>query len=348
MPKLKGYKAAIRLRTRDRHKRGGQAQKTDSLDRSGGTLADCIGHHIQWHRVRNARESGLQTRRAELNLFAAWAQERGLTDPGQFTRAILESYQRHLWHYRKKNGQPLSISSQSRRLGFVKKLFSWMCREWILQANPASELVPPRREKPITAEALSIQETEAILAVPDLSDPLGLRDRAALELLYTSGIRRSEAVRLEVGDLNRDRQTLHIRKTKSYQDRIVPVGSRALRWLEKYLFDVRPLLQIATVEPHLFLTAYGEGFNADVFGRIVTRYIRRADIGRDKGGTHLLRHACATHMLEGGADLRFIQQLLGHASPETTAIYTHVSILKLQAIHAGTHPAENSQHPPSY
>lgn len=342
MPKLKGYQTVKRLRHRDPDKRGGNARKDDGLDRSAGTLADCIEHHVQWHRVRNARESGLESRRAELNLFAGWAQERGLTDPKQFTRSILESYQRYLWHYRKKNGQPLSISSQARRLGFVKTLFRWMCREWILEANPASELIPPRQEKRITAEALSVQETEAILSVPDITDPLGIRDRAILELLYSSGLRRSEAVRLEVGDLNRDRHTLHIRKTKSYADRIVPIGKRALTWVDKYLFDVRPLLCIRSDEQHLFLTAYGDGFSADVFGRSVTAYIRKADIGRTKGGTHLLRHACATHMLEGGADIRFIQQLLGHASPETTAVYTHVSIQKLLAIHAGTHPAETA------
>jgi len=338
----KGYKAARWLRHRDENRRGGQGPHPSSLPVHAGTIADCITQHLEWLRVRNRTEAGLESRRTELRLFAVWAQERDLIEPGQITRSILDSYQRWLWQYRKKNGKPLNANSQSRRLSFIKTFFSWMCREWILQANPASEMVLPRNEKRITAEALSVQEIEAVLSVPDITDPLGIRDRAILELLYSSGLRRSEAVRLDVGDLNRDRRTLHIRQAKGYKDRIVPVGERALRWIEKYLNDVRPLLRMRTDEQRLFITVYGEGFSADVFGRMVTAYIRKADIGRTKGGSHLFRHACATHMLEGGADIRYIQQLLGHSCLEATAVYTHVSILKLQAVHANTHPAEHA------
>jgi integrase/recombinase XerD len=149
-------------------------------------------------------------------------------------------------------------------------------------------------------------------------------------------------VRLEVADLNREKRLLRIRQGKGRKDRVVPVGARAMRWVEKYLDDTRPLLLIKADEPALFLSGYGEPFSRDVLGRKVVEYIAMAETGH-KGGAHLLRHTCATHLLEGGADIRYIQQLLGHEKLETTAIYTEVSIVQLQAVHARCHPAERRE-----
>jgi integrase/recombinase XerD len=252
---------------------------------------------------------------------------------------ILESYQRWLWSYRKKNGKPLGITTQRARLGGLMNFFAWLCKRRVLETNPASELELPRPERRLPVAAFSVAEVEAVLSQPDITDPLGLRDRAALELLYSTGIRRAELVRLEVSDLNGEKRLLHIRQGKGRKDRVVPVGSRAMRWLEKYLEDVRPLLMMGASVPALFLTGYGEPFNPDALGRKVVAYIEAAHTGH-KGGAHLFRHTCATHLLEGGADIRYIQQLLGHAKLETTAIYTEVSILQLQAVHARCHPAE--------
>jgi integrase/recombinase XerD len=184
-----------------------------------------------------------------------------------------------------------------------------------------------------------------ILNIPDIADPLGIRDRAMLETLYSTGIRRSELTNLEITDLNRERQTLQIRQGKGHKDRVVPLGQRALKWLERYLDEVRPKLLLEQSEKALFLTSYGEGFNPDVVSRMVSKFIKKAEIGRP-GSCHLVRHSCATHMLEGGADIRFIQQLLGHEKLETTAIYTQTSIEQLKAVHARTHPAEAPKEPP--
>ncbi len=276
--------------------------------------------------------------------FLRWAEERDLRFAQQITRSILESYQRHLYHYRKTNGQPLTVTTQRQQLGYLRQFFVWLSRQRVLEANPASELELPRPLHRLPIAALSIKEVETVLAQPNVLDPLGIRDRAMLELLYSTGIRRGELVRLAVPDLNRDKQLLLIRQGKGRKDRVVPVGTRALRWLTRYLDDVRPLLLVATSQPAMFLTAYGEPFNADVLSRIVSGYITQADLGRH-GGPHLLRHTCATHLLEGGADIRYIQQLLGHASLEATAIYTEVSILQLQAVHARCHPAERPKEP---
>ncbi len=177
----------------------------------------------------------------------------------------------------------------------------------------------------------------AILSVPNVTDPLGIRDRAMLELLYSTGIRRSELARLQLRSLHGERKTLHV-QGKGGRDRIVPVGDRALAWLDKYLAQVRPLLAVHAGEQALFLTGYGRGFSANSLGNLIKQAIRKAHPDR-AGNCHLLRHACATHMLEHGADVRIIQQLLGHAKLETTQIYTEVSIKLLQDVHARTHPA---------
>lgn len=340
MPAPRGYRIVRQLRHRDPNKRGGRASSVDGLTRSRDTLATHLDRYLDWHRVRNSTEGGIRHRKQDVGYFLAWAEERGLFHPTEITRSILESYQRHLYHYRKTNGRPLGVSTQSKRLSSLKGFFSWLCRERVLEANPASELVLPRAEKRLPGHALSIQEIETVLGLPDITDPLGLRDRAILELFYSSGLRRSELVRLELSDLNRDRRTAHIRKAKGYKDRVVPVGARALGWIVRYLDDVRPLLLVDLDEQTLFLSAYGAAYHPDALGRMVSGYFKQADLGI-KGGCHLLRHTCATHMLEGGADIRSIQELLGHASLEATAIYTRVSIIHLLSVHAETHPAES-------
>jgi integrase/recombinase XerD len=213
----------------------------------------------------------------------------------------------------------------------------------VILHNPASELELPRMEKRLPTAALSLAQMDALLAVPNVADPLGVRDRAMLELFYSCVLRRAELCRLELSDLNTERRTLTIRKGKGKKDRVVPVGLRAIAWLERYLQEVRPRLCLDTRTPALFLTGYGEAFNPDVVSRMVAGWIKKVT-GR-VASCHLLRHTCATHMLEGGADIRYIQQLLGHEKLETTAIYTEVSIKQLQEVHTRCHPSARSSEP---
>lgn len=334
----KGYKATRKLRERDKEKRGGNAA-AELPTGAPDTLAGEAPRYLEWLAVRNYTASTIEGRRDALKVFLLWTEERELLQPSEITKPILESYQRHLWRWRKQNGKPLGISTQRSRLSTLKDYFAWLTRQNILQANPASEIELPRQEKRLPTEALGLLEMSGILNVPDIADPLGLRDRAMLETLYSTGVRRSELTSLEITDLNHERQTLQIRQGKGHKDRVVPVGTRALRWLEKYLDEVRPKLLIDPAEKALFLTSYGQRFNPDVVSRMVSKFIKKAEIGRP-GSCHLVRHSCATHMLEGGADIRFIQQLLGHEKLETTAIYTQTSIEQLKAVHARTHPAE--------
>ncbi len=335
----KGYQATGRLSRRDRARRGGNAPD-DFPAGKPGSLARHAAASLVSLAGRNYTPDTIEGRRDSLKVFLLWSGDRELTSPAAITKPILESYQRHLWHWRKKNGHPLGVSTQRARLGTLKSYFAWLAKQNILAANPASELELPRQERHLPKQALGIRETRALLAVPNIHDPLGLRDRAILETLYSTGVRRSELVRLHAADLNPERQTLHVRQGKGHKDRVVPVGSRALEWLVRYLEEVRPRLLLDAQERHLFLTSYGEPFNPDVLSRMVSKWLKQADIGRP-GSCHLVRHTTAVHLLEGGADIRFIQQLLGHEKLETTAIYTQVSIEQLKAVHARCHPAEN-------
>ena len=336
MPK-KGYQAARKLRDRAKDKRGGN--KSKALSEHSSELARLAEAYLLDLAVKNYSESTIEGRRDSLKTFLTWAGERDLQTPHQITKPILESYQRHLWRYRKKNGKPLGISTQRQRLGTLKDWFAKLTRSNHLPANPASELELPRQEKRLPEQAPTTSQIERILEAPDLLDPLGIRDRSILETFYSTGIRRSELANLKIHDLNRERGVLQIHLGKGKKDRVVPIGERALDWLTRYLEEVRPKLLLDPQEKALFITGYGEAFHPDVLSRLATKYIQQAEIGRG-GSCHLIRHACATHMLEGGADIRFIQQLLGHEKLETTAIYTRVSIDQLKAIHSQTHPAE--------
>lgn len=335
----RGWNAVRWMRKRSVEKRGGNPERPGVPVRGDGDMASLVLRFLDHMRMRNHTPASVAGRAKELKRFISWSEERGFLYPGEITLPIIEGYQRSIWAYRKKNGKPLSNSMQRGLLGAVRVFFGWLCRQHILDANPASDIELPRPTKQLPAEALTISDVEAVLSEPDIADPLGIRDRAILELFYSTGIRRSELVQVALGDLNRDRRLLYIRHGKGGKQRMVPVGARAMVWLEKYIEDVRPVLLVKPHEPALFLTGYGEPFNPDVLTRKVSRYIKKAGIAHE-GAAHLLRHTCATHLLEGGADIRYIQQLLGHENLETTAIYTEVSIVQLQAVHARCHPAE--------
>lgn len=319
-------------------RKGGYAATPDGFDRSDPfTLASLIDEWFRRLEERNYSDKTVAAHTWALRTFMRWAEERDLRRPEQITKPILESYQRWLYRYRKADGKPLGVTTQRARLGAIQRFFAWLCKENRLEANPAADLELPRKPQKTLPKALSLDEVHAVLNLPNVTDPLGIRDRTILEMFYATGIRRSELVRVDVEDLNRDTGVLMIRKGKGGKDRVVPVGERVLSWIHRYLEQARPLLLVRLDEHALFLTGYGERFSAQYIGNWVRRTMDKAGIDR-VGSCHLLRHSCATHMLENGADIRFIQQLLGHARLDTTQIYTEVSIIQLREVHARTHP----------
>ena len=317
---------------RDQKKRGKPVG--DANDPEG--LYVWTQRYLEWLRVRNFSEWTLKHRELHILSFIEWLDARGIGRPTGVTKGVLERYQGHLFHYRKKNGKPLSFHHQTVRLVGVRALFKWLTKQNVIPANPASELELPKRERRLPVH-LTEQEVERVMREPDLSDALGVRDRALLEVLYSTGIRRSEAIGLSLYDIDDKLGTLRIRQGKGKKDRVVPIGERALRWVEKYAHDARPSLVVPPETGRLFLTNLGDELNPEWLSKLVREYLKRAEIEK-RGSCHLFRHTVATLMLDNGADIRFIQEMLGHASVATTELYTHVSVKQLCEVHRRTHP----------
>ena len=179
---------------------------------------------------------------------------------------------------------------------------------------------------------------ESLINAPDLTTAVGLRDRAILETLYSTGMRRSELVKLNLDDIDAERRLITIRQGKGRKDRVVPLGERALEWLIKYRDEVRPE-RLDDSTDKLFLSTLGNSIHPNNLSAMVRGYLVAAGITK-RGSCHMLRHTAATLMLENGADLRSIQTLLGHQNLNTTQIYTHVTIQRLREVHDQTHPAK--------
>ena len=303
------------------------------------SLYNWMRRFLKYQLERHYSPRTVANRELYLRYFIAWAHERGLTYPQEITKPILEAYQRHLFHHRKADGNPLSMRSQHGRLIPIRALFSWLVKNNYLLSNPASDLELPRLDRRLPRTVLTQGEIEAVLNAVEVEEPMGVRDRAILEVLYSTGMRRMEVINLRWDDIDGERGILFIREGKGKADRMVPIGERALKWCEKYLYEVRPSLLLGGSDPAFFLTQYGEVFTPNRMTQLVRNRIRAADIGKS-GSCHMFRHSCATLMLENGADIRFIQQLLGHAKLDTTQIYTQVSIQQLKQVHTLTHPAK--------
>jgi integrase/recombinase XerD len=321
------------------------AALTDPLAHNALTHYQAAFH--EWEAVVAYSAQTIRAQRHALRRFIAWADERGLSKPHDITRPILERYQRHVHHHRKANGQALTVSAQ---LGLVLPLqawFKWLTKQNHILYNPAADLDLPTRPKSLPKGLLSIAQIEEIINGCDTTKPEGLRMRAMLEVLYSTGIRRFELAGLKVFDVDTERGALMVRQGKGSKDRLVPVGERACAWVDKYLREVRPELESGLTnvsskgidDYRLFLDDDGQGFTPERVGELVKRQLTQAGIAHP-GSCHLFRVACATHMLENGADIRFIQSLLGHAKLDTTQIYTLVSLAKLKEVHNATHPAK--------
>ncbi len=309
-----------------------------------GLLAH-VRAYLEAQRVRGLTDMTIEKREWTLLRFVEWCHERGVTRPEEVTKPILERYQRMLYHHRREDGSPLSFRTQYQLLAAVRYLFRWLVRQNFVPSNPASDLDLPKLGVRLPRNILTVEEVERVLALPDLKTPYGVRDRAILETLYSTGIRRSELCHLKLYDVGFTRGTLMVREGKGRKDRVVPIGERALAWVDKYVLEVRPQLVASPDEGFLFIAYHGKPFNPDYLGHEVRRYVEASGIERE-GACHLFRHTMATLMLEGGADIRYVQEMLGHSKLETTRIYTQVAIDKLKQIHAATHPGARLKPPP--
>ena len=272
----------------------------------------------------------IESYRRDLAQLAAWLARKGV--------ALIAAQEGDLHAYfasRHQGGARHRASSDARMLSTLKRFYGYCLRERRVRADPTLKLDAPKRA-PRFPKTLSEADVEALLAAPQVDTPLGLRDRAMLEVLYASGLRVSELVSLRTFEVNLEAGVLRV-LGKGSKERLVPLGEEAVHWLQKYLRKARPeLLRRATSEA-LFVTARGAAMTRQAFWHNLKRHGVRSIPGKSLS-PHVLRHAFATHLINHGADLRVVQMLLGHADISTTQIYTHVARERLKQLHAKHHP----------
>ncbi len=268
----------------------------------------------------------------DLGLFSLWLEQ-------AFSLALLQVQEHHLQAYFAERHAQTKATSSNRRLTVFKRFFRWALREGLVQADPTLRMLAARQALRVP-KLLSEAQVEALLQAPDVAEPLGLRDRAMLELMYASGLRVSELVGLKTLHVSINESVLRV-LGKGSKERLVPFGQEAGLWLTHYLQQSRPVLLGGRQSDALFVTSAGPkagtGMSRIMFWNIVKRHAVQAGITAPMS-PHTLRHAFATHLLNHGADLRAVQMLLGHADISTTTIYTHVARERLKTLHAQHHP----------
>jgi integrase/recombinase XerD len=276
--------------------------------------------------IRNYSPQTILSQSKQLRHFREFCTELGIKSATQVTRQIVADYQAHLFHHRQ-------------WLTAVASFMSWLTRRGLIATNPASDLEMPRTEHRLPKAILTTNEVERVLRIPDTGTPFGLRDRAILEVFYSTGIRRNELCRLNLTDLDFERGVVRVEQGKGRKDRYVPIGDRALDWVTKYLTHSRPRLGKISDQVALFLGTKGQRVHPGRLASHIHDLILRARLGKT-GSCHLFRHSFATALLENGCDIRHIQAMMGHAKLETTAIYIHLNMRDLKTAHEKFHPAK--------
>ena len=279
--------------------------------------------------ARGASEHTVRAYRADLMELLAFLDEASITDPLAVTSRTMRRYLVRL------DDRNLASSTVQRKLSAVRALFRFLQREGAIIDHPATGL-RRRRSGRLLPGCLELAEVEALLAAPDVTTPLGLRDRAILEVLYSAGTRAAETVGLNHGDLDTKRGVARVRG-KGKKERLAALGRFAVEALREYLTDPRRPRPLPVAANAVFLNHRGGRLSTRSLGRILERHTLAAGIHR-RATPHTLRHSFATHLLDRGADLRSVQELLGHAHLVTTQIYTHVSVERLREVYERAHP----------
>jgi integrase/recombinase XerD len=291
-------------------------------------------YHVQAFLDHLSVERGLSPRTLDaygrdIRRLEAFLLEQGIARPGEVTAAELREF---VYRLKDDGLQPTSIR---RTLSAVRTYFSFLLAEGLVVSDPSERLEPPRVWRRLPG-VLSRAEVERLLEAPDPADRLYWRDRALLEFAYASGVRVSELVAVRVLDLDLEEGFARV-FGKGAKERLVPVGQGALRAIRVYLREVRPTLERGRGKGVVFLNGRGEPLSRMGVWKILQKHVRRAGI-RKRVTPHTLRHTFATHLLEGGADLAAVQEMLGHADISTTQIYTHVDREYLRDVHRRFHP----------
>ena len=267
-----------------------------------------------------------------------WCIDQGIDHPKDIVFRNLQAYIAHLSQSQSRRKRSMHPNTIKDHLASIKGFSRWLNQAQHILSNPAKDLVLPKSPHRIP-RILSTAEIERIMAQPDLDTMFGLRNRTIMETFYATAIRSSELARLTITDIDLHRELIWIRMGKGRKDRLVPITERGSMWIERYLKNVRHYWIAGPDSGTLFLTPHGKPLHNVFLSKMVKKAMIKAGIKRE-GACHLFRHSVATMMMERGADLRVIQEMLGHSTMQATQIYTHVSIAKLREVHKKSHPAE--------
>lgn len=293
--------------------------------------------HLQ---ILNYSPRTIITQATYFNRLGEFMAETNLADLVAFSGQTLTDFQRWLFYQPTAKGGARTIASQNRVLSFVRSLFAFLHAEGLLAHNPAAGLRLAREPDPLPKNVLTPQEARKIVEAPDISTLDGYRDRAILEVLYATGIRKKEVLALTVDDVSLDDEIAIVRNGKGGKDRVVPLSRPACRYLETYLKSIRPEMLRGHHTRALFVSVrLGYTLGTHSLGTIIDKYARQAGV-KKKVTPHLWRHTCATHLLKNNANLRHVQELMGHRSLATTERYLRVTITDLKEAHRKFHPRE--------
>jgi len=279
---------------------------------------------------KNLSKNTVSSYKNDITAFISYLKSRGIEDPSIILSNDIGGFFKTI----KELG--LSGSSSARYFSSLKGFFLYLLKNNYIIKNPIEKITAPKIAKRLPG-VLDVNEIDKILSTPDVKEKLGLRDKAILELFYACGTRVSELIDLKVNDLFFDDEIIRV-FGKGSKERLVPIGSSAIKWVGEYLKKSRPLLmKKSKSENNLFLNSRGSKFSRMGVWKIIDRYVKEAGIEKEVH-PHTFRHSFATHLLEGGADLRAVQEMLGHADISTTQIYTHVDRDYIKQIHKQYHP----------
>lgn len=279
---------------------------------------------------KNLSDNTLSSYKNDISSLFNFLDEYKITDPSEIDYKHLAAFFNAL------NKAGLNSRSAARYYSSVKGFFKYLLANNYLTSNPVEKVPPPKIPKNLP-QVLSVSEVDSILSKPDVEDKLGLRDKAILETFYACGVRESELINMKTSDLFLDEEIIRV-FGKGSKERLIPIGSSAIKWINEYRIKSRPLLERKIKSgSFLFLNIRGTKLSRMGVWKIVSRYVKEAEIKKEVH-PHTFRHSFATHLLEGGADLRAVQEMLGHSDISTTQIYTHIDREYIKQVHRDFHP----------
>lgn len=319
-------------------------QNTDS------GLDETKNMYLQHIQLKNFTNHTIRQQEQILRIFLNFIKSQGINDIKSVDLSILENYKNYL------TKQNLTSTTIHGRLITIRQFFRFLVKKDIIYTNPCEEMVMPKEKRSLPQGILTVKEMTKLLKTPDIRTDLGYRDRTIMELFYSTGIRAGELIRLKVSDINLEKKLLRISRGKGQKDRFLPINTPTTRFLSRYIDRVRPRLQeiprpsgnnwearSKTGGDILFLTVYGGSLTPSWLDQMIKKYLKQAGITKTIQPCHGFRHSVATHLLESGMDVRYVQAFLGHENIQTTQRYTHIEREQLKKLLDKYHPREINQ-----